>query len=169
MSCFHPNNIVIDDISKIIKSDVEYGGSNDLLVDGSGSPAAFIFNADSTNDILLSEIKFVFVCTNIDIDGESFGNRPGLDNGVKLEIRSNSTTSQMGLLTTNEDFFKLYSSKNCVIDRSGVYDALVVDMYINNTIVLCAGSGDFVKVTIQDNLTNSNYKYFTTTIFGIKK
>jgi hypothetical protein len=103
------------------------------------------------------------------MDGESFGNRPALNNGVKLEICSNSTTSQMGLLITNEDFFKLYSSKNCIIDRSGVYDALVVDMCINNTIVLCADSGDFVKVTIQDNLTNSNYKYFTTTVFGIKK
>jgi len=101
---------VAGDAGLVVRSRLKNGSSDDMTVDGSSSPAVFSLLADPTQDIFVSEIRFVLVVNDLKFNGGSFGgsNSP-LTNGVKLELRSNSTTVELVNLKVNEDFLSFYS------------------------------------------------------------
>ena len=160
---------VAGDAGLVVRSRLKNGSSDDMTVDGSSSPAVFSLLADPTQDIFVSEIRFVLVVNDLKFNGGSFGgsNSP-LTNGVKLELRSNSTTVELVNLKVNEDFLSFYSPGGVTIHQAASNDVLVAGLYLGGAARIVAGSGDFLKVTIRDNLGGTAYNYFTATVHGVK-
>lgn len=158
----------ITSLSDIFIQDLKNGGSNNLLVNGSVTPVEFVINADSSNDILIYEIRFVFVADEIKLGENKFG-KIDIINGIKLEIKSNGITTEIVNIVINEDFFKLYSKGGTFIDHSGNKDILTAGIYLSGVGILKAGSSDFIKITIRDTLNISSNKLFTCTVHGVKE
>jgi hypothetical protein len=156
------------DLSLVVLDTVKNGGSEDLAVNGSLTPVEFVFNADATNDISLNEVRFVLVANTVKIDGASFGPSSTLPNGVLLEIRSDSNTTSVATVKKTEDFLSSYSPGGTTLDRSGSTDLIVAGFYFGGAAKLKAGTGDFVKVTIRDDLSAGTYKHLTCTVHGTK-
>jgi hypothetical protein len=156
-------------LSSIVQTQVKNGGSPDLTVDGSGTPAVFTLSADGSNDTLIDEIRFILVCNQIKENGAYFGAIAALTNGVKLEVTyNNGTTTQLALLKLTEHFREYASPLMVGIDRSGTNAALSASFLLGGAISLVAASSDNVKVTIQDDLSSSSFLYFTGMVRGRK-
>ena len=144
------------------------GGSSDLGVDGSGTPVEFTFDADPTDDIRLASLRFVLICNTIRTDVGSFGPlNSALTNGVKVEVRSNSVTTQIALLKETVHFLGFHGPSSQPFDRSGSYDQMIIQHSFGGT-KLFAGTGDFVKVTVQDDLSSNQFEYFFVSVAGQK-
>jgi len=155
--------------AQIYKSQVTNTGSTDLRVNGAGTPVDFDVAADPTNDIWLSEVRFVLVVNPLLAEGGKFGPINALTNGVRIQVRSNGVTTDIGNVKITEDFLAFPSRGGTVVDRTGTNDVITVGYYLGGIIPLVAGSGDFLRVTIRDNLTSVKFKHFTCTVHGIKR
>jgi hypothetical protein len=155
--------------SNIFMQRVENGGSDDLSIDGSSVPVEFVVNADASDDIILYEVRFVMVVNSLSIDGTSFGSISALTNGVLLTVKSNSIETNIANLQINEDFLSLYSPGGTYLEYAAENDFIVSGMYFGGNTKLYAGSSDFVKITVRDDLSSAaKFKYFTCTVHGKK-
>lgn len=154
--------------SNIVRQKCKNGGSPDLLVDGSGSDIEFMFDADPTDHLAIQEIRFVFVAEALKTEGDKFGDKDDLSNGVLLEIRSGGVTTELANIQTTEDFLSFYSPGGITFEQNGSKDFLVAGFYLGGAIQLKAGTSDFVKVTIRDDLSDLSFKHFTCTVYAIK-
>jgi len=145
----------------IIKNRLEYGGSDNLLVDGGSSPTVFSYNADPTQNVRLVEIRFVMVADAIECDGAHFGPISTVASGVKLEVQAGGSLSEIAVVKQTEDFLDFYSPGGIFFDRTGLKDIIVAAIHLGGAPVLEAGSSDFVKVTVQDDLTAVDFQHFT--------
>lgn len=145
------------------------GGSSNLLVDGDPTPVVFTFNADSTDDIYLTEIRFVFSDLEIAMDGKSFGSENDLDNGVLLQVTSDGNTSTLANIQINEDFGTFNSPGGITYDRGGPEDFLAAGIHLGGSVVLKAGTADNVKITIRDDINDTSHKYFKCIVYGTKE
>lgn len=155
-----------DDPTAEVKERLENGGSDDMSVDGT-TPVEFTVDADPTDDIKLASLRLVMVANTIKIGDNDFGPLAGLTNGVKVEVRSNSVTTQIALAKLTTDFLDFHGPSVIPFDRSGSEDLMVVQHNFGGT-KLKAGTGDFVKVTIQDDLSSSQVRAFFGSVAGVK-
>lgn len=136
-----------------IKNAFILNGSNDsLLVDGSSTPVVFSYDADSTHDISVQELKFVVAANGITFGTDKFGVITKLTNGLLIELTANGNTGTVANLTTNECFAHL-SSPGGFIWVVSSKDMLAVSYVIGGSLRLKAGTADKVSVTVRDNLT----------------
>lgn len=159
---------VPSDPTLIVARKLTNDGYSNLLVDGSSSPITFKYTADSTKDIRLSELRLVLVACSLDFVGSRFGDIPTLTNGVKIEVMSGGVLTTLATLNLNEDFLLFHSTNSLVINESGPKDLISVGYLIGGSIVLQAGSSDYLGIVIQDNLTASSFAYFQAVGYGIK-
>jgi len=159
---------VSSNVSQSFREYCENGGSEDLRVDGSSSAVDFVVNADATDDIRISEIRFLLTITNFRENGSMFGQDPELTNGILLSIRSNSIDKDLINITLSEHFRELFSHSGTTVDRSGNNDVVSAGIYFGGAVSLVGGSSDYVRVRVRDDLTDNEYKYFTCTVTGIK-
>jgi hypothetical protein len=157
-----------EDLAQIFSEFLKDGANESLKVDGSSTPVEFEVLADVTDDLKLNEIQFVIVNNKVTIDGNQFINQNILPNGLKIEIRSNDATVELGTLTQSEDFLSIASSGGILLDRSANVDLLVITIALGGAVTLVNGSGDFVRVTVQDNLSSNDWKYFKVTLKATK-
>jgi len=142
-------------------------GPYTMVVNGSVTPVVFTYPADATYDINLVSLTFAFSTGNFDWNGAGFGDGASLANGVLIEIRvNNGTDITLGNAQLNEDFMRL-SSFNAVT-QAGTTDHLNAVFAFTGNMRLKAGTGDFIKVTVRDNLTLAarDVKYLTATFKG---
>lgn len=158
---------VSEDPSEEVKERLLNGGSDEMGVDGSGTPVEFVFNADTTNDIKLFSLRFVMVANVIRINPNRFGPFSALTNGVKVEVRTSSVTTQIGILNATVDFLDFHGPTTQPFDRSGSDDLMIIQHNFGGT-KLVAGSGDFVKITIQDDLSGASLDTFFASVAGVK-
>jgi hypothetical protein len=147
-------------------------GSENLLVNGSSTPVEFSVDADSTQDITLNELRFVFSTDDMTFDGESFGPNIALTNGIKIDITvNNGDYAELINIKINEDFLRFVSSAgiNILLNNTGPKDICIASFNLGGNMKLVAGSGDFVKVTIRDDLTSVKLHYLTATLYGVKE
>jgi hypothetical protein len=156
----------ISDPALGVRDRLKNSGSDNMLVDGSSTSVEFSIGADQSNDIKLYSLRFVMVANQIREDN-CFGPISGLTNGVKVEVRSNSVTTQIALLKYTVDFFDFHGPIPEIVERGGPDDVLIVQSNFGG-VKLVADSGDFVKVTIQDDLTSNNFKWFFASVVGMK-
>lgn len=158
------------EIAKRIFSPLEDASSNtNLYVDGSVTPVTYTYDAHATEDVYITQIRFVINASDIQFkEGSGSGTFHKLDaltNGVKLEVRSDSTTIELANLKRDEEF--LAFGGNDIFDQTGTSDLLTAT-YDSTGIVLMGGSADFVKVTIRDNLENAGHIFFGCWVKGFR-
>lgn len=159
-----------DPTKRVFAALEDSGGDQNMYVDGSGTPVEYSFDADSTDDIYVTKIRVVINAADIQFkDGSGSGTFHKIDaitNGLKLEVRSNSTTVELANFKRDEDF--LAFGGNDIIDQTDTSDLLTAT-YESSGVVLKAGTGDFVKVTVRDDLENAGHIFLGCWIKGYKK
>ncbi len=148
---------------------LENGGSEDMVVDGSTTPVEFSFTADPSDDITVNEIRIVFVADTI--NWGAFGKGGGvLTNGIELQVQLDGAASPTTLfeIFRNEDFMRM---NNPYTEFNGSDDLISASLAFGGIEKLTAGSSDFIKVIIKDNLTSAlrNLSYLTATFYGTKE
>lgn len=156
------------DPTLIVASKLLNAASPNMLIDGGSVAKTFKYDADSTKDIKLSELRLVFVANSLDFIGTHFGAISTLTNGVKIEVKTNGVLTTLAILKLNEDFLSFHSTNAIFINESGPKDAIAVGYLLGGAIVLKAGTDDYLGIVIQDDLTHASFAYFQATGYGIK-
>lgn len=150
------------------------GTSPDMIVNGSGTPVEFEVLPDPTDDIILSEIRFVFSAQSMGWDGTSFGKGSGLSTGILIQTQLDEvlTPTSLAVIQLNEQFLEFATTAgiNVAQMQATGSTALVASFQFNGTERLVAASTDFVRVTIQDNLTPGalGVNYLRAILYGYK-
>lgn len=144
------------------------GSSYDMVVNGSGTPVTFQFDALPVDDVVLNSLRLVFSAGFFDFTGNAFGKGGGaLSNGVTASIVSNNGafSGQLAELMVNEDFLRLLDFS---VSQAGSTDVMAASVPFTGNIRLVGGSSDYVRVTINDNLTpgSRGITHFTATVYG---
>jgi hypothetical protein len=149
-----------------IKNDfVKNAGSPSLLVDGSSTPVVFTYDADSTYDISLQELKFVLASNSITFGNDYFGATSGpLTNGLLVEVVSNGNTGTVYNLTQNECFVHLASPGGFQWVVSSK-DMMSSAWLIGGGLKLVHGTSDKVRITVRDNISSAGV-YFRCCVKG---
>ena len=141
------------DLSKLVIDKLKNAGSASMIVDGSGTPVVFKFDADPTEDIQIRRIRVLITTDNINFIGDQFIEKgPVLPNGCLLEITyANGTTVQLVNIARSEDLLELpFDDQQKELAASKDWWAGTVNLPAG--IILKAGTGDNVKMTIRDDL-----------------
>lgn len=152
-----------------IASFLTNGGSEDMVVNGSGTPVVFTFDADATDDIQISSLRFVIsVGGSFDFDGNTFGDGgSALSNGVEVDLVANGGvfSDLITTFTVNEDFARLLNFQ----PFSDIDAVITASLPFGGSIILEGGSSDKITVTINDNvaLGARGIDYFTATVYGV--
>jgi len=160
-------NPLPDNLIQIVRGFVTNAGSKDMNVDGSGVPVVFTFDADPSVDFRISELRIVISASELKFEGNKFGDAGELPNGILLEVTSSGDTVELSNVQKNEEFL-LFPSPTILLDTAGSQDILTIIFPLG--IILEAGSGDNVKVTIRDNCTQAlkSINFFQGAITGDK-
>lgn len=153
-------------VSEAIKNDfIKNGANTSLLVDGSTTPVVFSYDADSTHDLALQEIRFTIAANSITFGTDYFGSRAGpLPNGLLVEVLVESGTVVLYNLVQNESFVN-FSSPGGFQWVVSSKDMMTSDYVIGGGLILRAGTADKVRVTVRDNLTSAGI-YFKCFVKG---
>ena len=144
------------------------GGSEDMVVDGSGTSVTFTFPADGYDDILITSLRFVFSAGTINIDGNSFAKGSSLTNGITIGGTVNGgAILSIATIQFNADWLRLQGRS--FTEFSGADDLIVASVEFGGRTLLEGGSGDEMTVTIQDDLTTGarDINYLTCTFYGV--
>lgn len=145
----------------------ENGASNDLLVDGSGTPVAFEQGPTVADEVWsIRELLLTFTADDFSFDGLSFGSLNALTNGIKIEIIKASVATEVFRIVQNEDFLRV-PGRTPLVNNTGPKDVLGAALSFQG-LVLNEADGDVVRVTIQDDLTSVKLKYLAATLFAVK-
>jgi hypothetical protein len=175
----NPVDVVDDAGTKRLAVDVagivSVGPSGDVALSFAQFIVEFTVGADPTNNIVITEIRLVFTAGAI--NWGHFGKGGGLlTNGVHIDAEINDGTHlDFVTMDRNEDFVRLPSSRGGAtfseFNASGndMLGASVVMSGINERLI--AGTTDFVRVQIRDDLTSAarDIDYFTATLYGYKE
>ena len=129
------------------------GTADSLLVNGSSTPVVFSYDADSTYDVSLQEIKFVVVANSVTFGGSSFGAVAGpLVNGLLVEIIAGGIAGTIYNLLQNESFVNFASPGGFewVISSK---DMMASTYTIGGGLKLIHNTADKVRITVRDNLS----------------
>lgn len=166
-----PATEVGDLFRQFLSDDGTPTGSTNMVINGQATPTVFFVGADPTNDIVLAEVRLLLSAQALAFDNASFGKGGGaLPNGCLIEIVDDAVTTEIGNLTLNEEILMLPVRNDVLLDRASSDGVLALSIDFGNQVVLTAGSGDLVRVTIRDNLTGGNQglHYFKFSAFGTK-
>ena len=141
--------------------------SPSLLVNGVTVPVAFSWSPADSDIWYLTNIMAVMI-DNGALDPSKFGAiTGGLTNGILVEIKSNGTVYTICTLKNNTDLALLFggggggsSDGGLISSGDGFWDSKDVFLGIQTfhiPIKLDASLGDYVKVTVRDNLTSLNH------------
>jgi hypothetical protein len=143
--------------------------SEDLRVDGSVTPVDFEYGADPDDDVALLELRFVLSADSIYFEGSKFGPISALANGIKVIIMANSEMTILHVLKINEHFLSMINPASLFRETTGSADAMAAAINFGGLVKLKAGTGDYIKVMVQDDLTSVKFKYFTATLWAYKE
>lgn len=137
----------------------ENTGSNDLRVDGSVTSVDFTIDADPTREMFINAIRFESSGNGIRFN-QFLSSAPSiLTNGVVLTIRSNDKLDTFSPIKSTENFlaeFSLGPDNFNLFDQTGA-DQMRATLTFEEEIQIhkqgSFGTDDFLKITINDNLT----------------
>lgn len=163
-------NSVTPDLSKIKREYLMCSGcGTSMKVDGSVTPIIFEFEADETYDLELYELRFIFGAQDILFEGNKFASKAELPNGLLIEIVTEYGTYQVANIRINEDFLMLPTPANYILNNTGPKDILVMGMSLGGAPKLRAGTSDVVRVTVRDDLDESEIATLKAQVFAVKE
>jgi hypothetical protein len=138
------------------------GSSIDLAVNGSGAAVDFEIVAHPTLDKVVSSLVFEALDGGIKID-TFLGQNSELANGIVVEVKSSDETFQFRPITNTQEFDSLFSfggGRSYELIFASGNDSLVARFGSSTPFVLkpvgTYAVDDYIKVTIQDNISNIN-------------
>jgi hypothetical protein len=140
------------EIGDLYREYLENGGSNNMVVDGSGAPVVFQITADPAYDIHIVTMRLVMSAGALDWGTDDFGAAAGLANGVLIEAFIGGTAVTLGNLQINEDILQLPVADS-ILGQGGTNDVIAVTIGSEAQAVLGAGSADVIRATVRDDLT----------------
>lgn len=150
--------------------------------DGSTTPVEYTISADGTDDIYLNALTMVIGENGGDLNG--FGDLGALTNGIKVELQAEGVTYDLTdgeNIKTSFDAIKFGAAHTSDAGGNNAYrlndaDASsevfmpvwnLVDLFgSKHSTRLRAGSTDFIKITVQDDLTGSDLDFFNVFVSG---
>lgn len=155
-------NVTAKELSDLFIEEAKNGGSADMTVNGSGTPVEFSIPAQVGKEIFIEELIFDGQGNGIKF-GKFLNQNSPLTNGVQVEIKSDDVITTFPIITTTEDFKNKWAAlsgngANFRIDvQAGADEMLAILSFNNPFLVRAQGTftiDDYIKVTINDNLTN---------------
>lgn len=158
-------------VSDIFIENFKNAGSMDMRVNGSVTPVVFVIPLDAIKSIFVEEISFYGGGNGIQFGKHISQSGTGLTNGVLVEIKSNNETVTLPLLKKTEDYKNKFAfggggrGTTFRIDIQSGADQFVATFIPSSPFVLKkigefgSGNDDYVKITIQDNLTSGITQY----------
>ena len=138
----------------------KYSTSSDMRVDGSSTPVVFTIPISTTDDIFISQIRLFGGGNGIKF-GQFLAKNVPLTNGIKVEVKSDDQYKQFPLIKSTEDFKNLFSfpsGNDFRIDVQSGADQIISIFKPDVSSVLrklgTFSTDDYVKITIQDDLTS---------------
>jgi len=134
-------------------------GSADLRVNGSNTPQLFYIDPNDEKDLFITELRFYGGGNGIQYD--NFISQNGkLDEGIKVEIRSDEEILTFPLIKSTEDFKNKWafgSGANFKMETPAGTDQFLAVLNFDNPFPLrklgtFQTGDDFIHVTIQDGL-----------------
>lgn len=143
-------------------------GSNDLLVNGSGTPQIFTVPAQAETDVFVQTM--IFRAAGNGIKQNQFfakSGSGGLTNGVVVTIKSDDVITTFLPLRTTADFKNRWAALSGTAAtweltlEAGQDEALAILNFTNPFVIKAqgthgAGNDDYIEVKIQDNISNGN-------------
>lgn len=148
------------------------GAAEDMAVDGSSTPVEYTIDADANFDLHLGMIKIHGADSNIKF-GQFMGINNKLTNGLKVEMRSDNVLTTFSTPKSTDDLKSLFSSNSgFFLDNQAGRDHVLAshDFGVTSVPIRKAGTfptDDYIKITVQDDLTGLLDLYFTAT--GLKR
>ena len=137
-------------------------GSNDMNVNGSGTPVEFIINPVAAGDLVVSSLVFQAFAGGIKID-KFLSLNSELSVGVLVEVKSEDFVFQFKPITNTIEFDSLFaygSGRSFDLTFASGQDAIVSRFGPTFPFLLkkigTYASDDYIKVIIQDNLNSIN-------------
>lgn len=156
---------IADEVDELIELFAEDGGgSNDLTINGSGTPVEFTIDAEAAGGRVrvIEAIKVYGSDGNIKVGNSNFlGLNSPISNGLEIQVTKDSTTTVFRNVKTTSDFLARLSSSpsnSLIIPSSGVdYINCTFDLVSRNIqLKLEPGTTDQIKIIVQDNLSSVN-------------
>lgn len=150
----------------LIEEFKESGGSPDMRVNGSSTPVDFTIDCDADEEKLINEVRIFAGCNGVKF-GQWLCKNQALTTGVQFELRSEGQTLTFPFtFKTTEDLKNKFAfgtagpGGNFRIDIQAGGDQIVAAfLFPQPAIIRRCGSiptpDDYMKFTIQDNLTGS--------------
>jgi len=147
-------------LGKGFAKNVLHNGSPSLNVDGSSTPVEFTFSP-TTEDMLVSRLSFYGRDNGVEY-GRFLALYWPLNNGLVVEIQSEGVVYQFKSIKTTDDFRNKFSiiPSDFVLDKISGDDAFTAAFNPRAPFYLRQALGDYVKVTVQDDLHRVNYLEF---------
>jgi len=150
-----------ENVSDLFFKDAEFGGSNDLTIDGQTTPTTFSVNANAAGgkDIFVEQLKLFGIDTNIKVQNSKFmGQNSALTNGIVVTVTSLGEVTVLPTIMSTADFlarFGTTASDNKIINQSGGdFIEAVFNFIAKNILVqLKAGTSDKIEILIQDDIS----------------
>ena len=142
------------------------GGSDNLLVDGSGTPVVFTINAAATIDVAIGSFHFFAIGSAFKF-GQFLGRNTTLSNGVEIKIIANDGKEKtLFLIKNTEDFENLFATSpiDNKLDSLPSGDNLKSVRRPRGSAILRKGTSDRIEIKIQDDLSITgvadDFKFF---------
>ena len=131
-------------------------GSDELAVNGGGTPQSFIINTLPVNDTFVRELIFKIYDGGIKVEN-FLGQNGELNGGILVSITSSGVTSVFNPIRTTGDFDANFSLGNggkfSIVFASGG-DFLSARFSPALPFKLVGGTSDNITVTVRDNISN---------------
>lgn len=150
------------ELSDLFVEEALNGGSNDMAVNGSGTPVDFIIPAQVEKEIFIEDLILDAQDNGIKF-GQWLGQNNPLNAGVEITIKSDNIETTFPILKTTEDIKNKWAAlggdgANFRIDvQAGADEVLGILRFVNPFIIRAQNTfttDDFIRVRIQDNLSN---------------
>ena len=138
-------------------------GTDNMKIDGSVTPQEFIVKADAVNDLIVSEITFyALVNEGIQFSNADFLHIGALTNGISFSFKTDDNTYIPfdPVKTTEHKLTHIMSGNNThVIEEESSFTVIRVTHRFDHARIAVRKQGtfvsdDFLKITINDNLTD---------------
>jgi len=161
------SDIPSDPTAFVLDYGANVGGTTTMLVDGSVTPVVFEIGPTITDEVWsIRELLLIFTADDFSFDGDSFGSINALTNGISIDIVKDSVATTVFVVKQNEDFLRV-PGRMPLVNNTGPKDVLGAALSFQG-LVLNEATGDYVRLTVADDLTSVKLKYLTSTLFAVK-
>ena len=139
---------------------LENGGSDDMTVNGSGTPVDFVDGPPAGQVWYMTGVQLVLIDPGT-MDPDDFGSIGGLTNGFGFVVEVNSTEYDVNFIFNNKDLATELPDRHIFTSiDSGFFtedDVFIGGMIFNPPIKLDGDNGDQMIARVRDNLTGISH------------